>query len=1587
MNYYFSKLRAVLCLICACGYAAPVLLAGYSASGTFGSASWPWYDPSQITIVQLAYSASINDNLATGPAGAVSVAPVIPGQPLAGTVEWTAYPDNGPLAGSAFNINTLLYSAIGGDWSTYSGTIDLELGFYETPFVFGHRTILSVRYEGGAFVSYVSYRRGNGNNTGTRGADQQAKADKNRLKEIVGGAVQLATGAESTRRPLFSFHGARDWGLGLSYNNVLARRQQAAGPSPQGFGWTHEYEIRLSTSGANLVIQRGGGAESLFVPDAQVPGSFVSADDNSRYDRITTQAGGWLLTRRDQSSLLFNNGGLLVEDRDPQGRKLLLTYVPGDTRITKIREPVSGTSLDFGYDGNNRVVSLTDASGATVAFSYYASNPPRLRTITNQRGKQATFSYDTNNLALLTLVDETIAATLTANTYDDNDRVIAQDDGVVGNLPLGLSYQGIGIPGTVIYAPSDTAKLVPLPIAIPGRLQAASFGLPNGQVISYAYDSNSRLASATVDTQVTTLSYDTSGNVASVTDPAGVTTPVVPRIVTTVTDRNGKPSVHTFDPNYNLLSVKDELNHTTSYTYDSANRVTSVTDPLNRTSSYTYDAQGNVLTATDPAGKESTFTYDARNNLLTTTLPVPGVGLTAPVTTRTYDANNNLLTVTDALGRPTTWTYDSNALPLTMILPGGGIYNYTYTVGRLTTTTDPNGVVTNFGYDADGRLLFREDALAKRVTFTYDALGNVLTVTNALNETTNYTYDHRNRVATVTSPTGAVTTNAYDHNHNLLSATVTAVGLPTLVTTYTYDGEDRLKTMVDALGRTTTYNYDDAGRLTSVVAPGNLTTTFAYDAAGQLATVTDPAGKVTTSEYDPRGLLTKITDPLTRATNLAYDDLGRRKTVTDPLGRLTTLDYDALHRVTKVTDPGSLVAEQGFDLNGNRTSLKNPAAAVTAFAYDAGGRLTSETTPQGRVTGYTYDSRGLPASIVEPSGQTTSLTYDDAQRLSSTTDPVGTITYGRDSAGRVTTVVEGGKTITRVYDAYNRLTSYTDGDGNALGYTYDNLGRLTKLTYPGTPLKEVNYAYDAADRLSTVTDWASRVTTYSYDAVSRLTQTLRPNGTKQVRAYDAAGQLTALTEFAPDGTTVIYSGANTYDAAGRLTGETLVPGIAPAAVSVIQAFDADNRLLTHNGAATTFDADGNLLSVASGLTPSAYSYDARNRLTAAGGLTYGYNAENRRVSITSGAGTTSYMVNPNAALDQVLLRTAPDGTKTFYVYGLGLLHEENSSTVRYYHHDRRGDTIALTDGAGAVTDRVSYGVYGEMLSRTGTTNTPFLFNGKWGVQTDSNGLYYHRARYYHPGLRRFLNQDAVLGSIGGSASMNRFAYANGSPITAIDPFGLMAMDDNYRTGQYWRDAGKFFLKYLGGVAAAPFMTGYTAGTGLLQATALLADGQTWRDAGRMLADPIGTKQAELRAWAELAMGMGAALQDPFTLGNVVGGFAMGGVGRPPPMGTPPLLAAETTEARLVIGRGADLAKPGALNPGEFKLSWPPTGAAQTEWKVNSGLLREEMGNLRPIRDASPGNTGGQYLNAERNLLQDRGWTFDPKTSTWMPPKG
>ena len=131
-----------------------------------------------------------------------------------------------------------------------------------------------------------------------------------------------------------------------------------------------------------------------------------------------------------------------------------------------------------------------------------------------------------------------------------------------------------------------------------------------------------------------------------------------------------------------------------------------------------------------------------------------------------------------------------------------------------------------------------------------------------------------------------------------------------------------------------------------------------------------------------------------------------------------------------------------------------------------------------------------------------------------------------------------------------------------------------------------------------------------------------------------------------------------------------------------------------------------------------------------------------------------------------------------HIYGHGLIGEEKECNVfKVYHFDYRGSTVAITDMYGNVTDRFEYDTYGKMVSHVGDSFVIFGYNGRDGVVTDKSGLIYMRARYYSPELRRFVNADIIAGNISNAITLNRYAYANGNPVSLIDPFGLEASRD------------------------------------------------------------------------------------------------------------------------------------------------------------------------------------------------------------------
>ena len=268
---------------------------------------------------------------------------------------------------------------------------------------------------------------------------------------------------------------------------------------------------------------------------------------------------------------------------------------------------------------------------------------------------------------------------------------------------------------------------------------------------------------------------------------------------------------------------------------------------------------------------------------------------------------------------------------------------------------------------------------------------------------------------------------------------------------------------------------------------------------------------------------------------------------------------------------------------------------------------------------------------------------------------------------------------------------------------------------------------------------------YTYDKLSRVTKTVIENTTtsattEETYTYDAASNVTSCTA-GTDSDSFVYS--------------------------------TNNRLTSYNSNSVSYDLDGNMTYATLDGEAVSLTYDSANRLTSAGCNTYTYNVDNTRIRSICGENITTYVYNTVSKLSTLLVKTM-NGVTTKYVYGKGLIGEETAGIFKTYHFDYRGSTVALTSTSGTVTDTFTYDTYGKLTGRTGATSTPFMYDGRDGVLTDSNGLLYMRARYYSPELRRFVNADIIAGNISNAITLNRYAYANGNPVSNIDPFGLSA---------------------------------------------------------------------------------------------------------------------------------------------------------------------------------------------------------------------
>ena len=597
------------------------------------------------------------------------------------------------------------------------------------------------------------------------------------------------------------------------------------------------------------------------------------------------------------------------------------------------------------------------------------------------------------------------------------------------------------------------------------------------------------------------------------------------------------------------------------------------------------------------------------------------------------------------------------------------------------------------------------------------------------------------------------------------------------VSASTYDAVDRKLTTTDTRGNVTHFAYDAAGRLLQATDALGHATQYAYDAQGNRTGITDALGHTTALTYDALNRLALATDALGNSSTTAYDALGRVVSRINAKGQSTTFSYDAVGRLLQVSDAAGGIVTSTYDAAGNRTALSDPKGHITSYAYDALNRLLSKTEPGGYVTTYAYDAVGNRTRVTKPNGVLIQYAYDALDRLTSVTYPDAShVTFSYDANGNRTTMGDGLGTTTYAYDALDRLTGLVNPFGKTVGYQYDAAGNRTALTYPDG--KQVSYAYDALNHLASVTDWASRSTSYAYDAASRLTGASEPNGTSATYGYDAADRLTALSHKLGAAPFATY--AYTLDALGNQTQITATEPLVPVLPggTTNYSYDVDNRLTLVNATAQSFDGNGNL--TASGADSFSWDFEDRLRQSTIGGSTnsYQYDGTGNRLTRTAGGITTRFVQDVNGPLANVLAETDAAGSITaYYVYGLGLVERVAADgSVRFYHHDSRGSTVALTDGVGALTDKYAYDPFGQLANSTGSTANPFKYVGRFGLFDEGNGLIYIRARYYNPAQARFLSKDALPGQATDSQSLHRFVYAMNNPFRLVDLSGLSTME-------------------------------------------------------------------------------------------------------------------------------------------------------------------------------------------------------------------
>jgi RHS repeat-associated protein len=282
----------------------------------------------------------------------------------------------------------------------------------------------------------------------------------------------------------------------------------------------------------------------------------------------------------------------------------------------------------------------------------------------------------------------------------------------------------------------------------------------------------------------------------------------------------------------------------------------------------------------------------------------------------------------------------------------------------------------------------------------------------------------------------------------------------------------------------------------------------------------------------------------------------------------------------------------------------------------------------------------------------------------------------------------------------------------------------------------------------------------------------------------------------------------------------------------------------------TYDFNGNLQTVTDAGGTATYNWNARSQLAGISSTgfaaSFSYDSFGRRTGKTIQGTTTNYVYD---GLNPVQEKAGATVTANLLA-GLGIdefLTRTDGAGTRGLLTDALGSTVALGDGTGTIQTQYTYEPFGY-ASQTGQANTnSYKYTGR---EDDGSGLYYYRARSYHPRLQRFIAEDPI-GFRG--EDMNLYAFVQNNPNKWIDPIGFMSWQDAQRQeipfDQWWNDPDTTMQDQIDAEAIDPnpgidpidIIAGGNACRRLYEAGGEFRVGKNWRFApfGNRTGHPLG----------------------------------------------------------------------------------------------------------------------------------------------------